>query len=258
MARGFGDGARLMKASFELVRSQPGLLWFPVVSISCLVLTAAFWMFEGTWLYAIHGPRLLYVLLVVVGLYSLAFIGVFFNVALAGAAARALDGESAGVGDGFSVAWTRLSGIAGWAAFSLFVSFLIAFVKSIRGLRWLGAAAQIAWGFATIFVVPLIAFEGLDSGNARRRSFDLARANWQSESGGLGALRAVLLVPGVLLYVGAKLLFEGHVHSPSAKLVLGFVLLCGFAIAVAAAVVRQVFAVELYRASGADSSLAAA
>ena len=258
MARGFGDGARLMKASFELVRSQPGLLWFPVVSISCLVLTAAFWMFEGTWLYAIHGPRLLYVLLVVVGLYSLAFIGVFFNVALAGAAARALDGESAGVGDGFSVAWARLSGIAGWAAFSLFVSFLIAFVKSIRGLRWLGAAAQIAWGFATIFVVPLIAFEGLDSGNARRRSFDLARANWQSESGGLGALRAVLLVPGVLLYVGAKLLFEGHVHSPSAKLMLGLLLLCGFAITVAAGVVRQVFAVELYRACRPNVSLAAA
>ena len=78
------------------------------------------------------------------------------------------------------------------------------------------------------------------------------------ETGGLGALRAVLLVPGLLFYVDAKLLFERHVHSPSAKLVLGFVLLCGFAIAVAAAVVRQVFAVELYRASGADSSLAAA
>jgi len=61
-----------------------------------------------------------------------------------------------------------------------------------------------------------------------------------------------------LVHVDAKLLFEGHVHSPSAKLVLGFVLLCGFAIAVAAAVVRQVFAVELYRASGADSSVAAA
>ena len=92
---------------------------------------------------------------------------------------------------------------------------MIAFVKSIKGLRWLGVAAQIAWSFATIFVVPLIAFDGLDSGGARRRSFELATANWQSETGGLGALRAVLLVPGFLFYVDAKLLFEGHVHSPS-------------------------------------------
>jgi Family of unknown function (DUF6159) len=246
-----------MKASYDLVRGNPGLLWFPVVSISCLVLTAGFWMFEGTWLYAIHGPRVLYLPLVVVALYSLSFIGVFFNVALAGAAARALEGESSGVGDGFNVAWARLSGIAGWAAFSLFVSFVISFVKSIKGLRWLGVAAQIAWSFATIFVVPLIAFEGLDSGRARRRSFELASANWQSETAGLGALRAVLLVPAALFYVDAKLLFEGHVHSPSAKLVLGFVLLCGFATAVAAGVVRQVFAVKLYRASGANVALAA-
>jgi hypothetical protein len=247
-----------MKASFELVRSEPGLLWFPVVSISCLVLTAAFWIFEGAWLYAIHGPRLLFVLLVVAGLYSLTFIAIFFNVALAGAAAGALDGEPTGVGDGFSVAWSRLRAIAGWAAFSLFVSFLISLVKNVKVLRWLGYTAEIAWNFATIFVVPLIAFEGLDSGDARGRSFELARANWQSESGGLGALHAVLLVPGVLFFIDAKVLFGGHVHSPSAKLALGFVLLCAFAVTVAAGVVRQVFAVELYRACRPNVSLRAA
>jgi hypothetical protein len=36
------------------------------------------------------------------------------------------------------------------------------------------------------------------------------------------------------------------------------VLLCGVAVTVVASVVRQVFAVELYRASAADVSLAAA
>ena len=70
-----------------------------------------------------------------------------------------------------------------------------------------------------------------------------------TETGGLGALRAVLLVPGILIYLDAKLLFEGHVHSPGAKALLGFILLCGFALTAAAGVVRQVFAVELYRVS---------
>lgn len=36
-------------------------------------------------------------------------------------------------------------------------------------------------------------------------------------------------------------------HSLAAKALLGAVLLCGFGIAVGASVVRQVFAVELYR-----------
>jgi hypothetical protein len=37
-----------------------------------------------------------------------------------------------------------------------------------------GKAAEVAWSFATVFVVPLIALEGLDSTSARRRSFQLA------------------------------------------------------------------------------------
>ena len=82
MARGFVDGARLMRASFELVRRDLALLWFPVISACCLVLIAAFWIFEGAWLYAVNSAWFFYVPLVAIGLYSLFFVGIFFNVAL--------------------------------------------------------------------------------------------------------------------------------------------------------------------------------
>lgn len=248
MATGFGDGARLMRASLELVREEPELLWFPAISTACLVLIAGFWIFEGAWLYAIHGPWLLYVPLVAIGLYSLFFVGIFFNVALAGAAAQALDGDEPSVRRGLGVACSRLGGIAGWAGYSFVVAFLTSLLKG-KASRWLGTAAQVAWSFATIFVVPLIAIEDLDSEGARRRSFQLARKNWTAETGGLGALRLALLVPGLVFYLTAKLLSGGHVHSVAAKAALGFVLICGFALAAAAGVVRQVFAVELYRTS---------
>src|SRR5947209_18057940 len=88
VAMGIKDGARLMRASFDVVRRDRALLWFPVISTGCLALTAGFWIFEGAWLYAVRSPGLLYVPLVVAGLYSLAFVGVFFSVALAGAAAQ--------------------------------------------------------------------------------------------------------------------------------------------------------------------------
>jgi hypothetical protein len=107
-------------------------------------------------------------------------------------------------------------------------------------------------GFCTCFCTHsastrscLSAFDGLGSGDARRRSFELAQENWRTESGGLGALRAVLLVPGLLFYLDARLLFEGHVHSPGAKALLGFLLFWGYALFAAVGVVRQVFAVEL-------------
>jgi hypothetical protein len=249
VATSFSGGAQLMRASFDVVRRDPALLWFPVISTGCLALTAGFWIFEGAWLYAVSGPPLLFVPLVVAGLYSLAFVGVFFSVALAGAAAEVLDGGEPSFGSGITIAWTRLGGIAGWAGFSVFVSLVLGLVKGSRGLRWLGAAAQVAWSFATIFVVPLIALEGLDSSSARRDSFRLAKENWRVESGGLGALRAVLLVPALLFYLDGKLLFSGHVHSFAAKALLGLVLLCGLGLGVAVNVVRQVFAVSLYRAA---------
>jgi hypothetical protein len=167
---GFGHGARLLRASYELVRQEPGLL--------CVTLTAAFWIFEGAWIYAVEGPKFAYVIVFAVAVYSVTFVGIFFNVALVGAAARNLEGEPAGVGEGCSVAWKRLGKIASWAAFSVFVSFLLALIKSVKGLRWLGSAAGVAWSFATLFVVPVIALEGL-----ARRTLAAARSSWPGTTG---------------------------------------------------------------------------
>jgi hypothetical protein len=127
------------------------------------------------------------------------------------------------------------------AAFWIFAG---AWLYAVNG-AWFLYVPLLAIGLYSLF----FALEGLDSEGARRRSFQLAKENWVTETGGLGALRAVLIVPGILFYLDAKLLFEGHVHSPGAKALLGFVLLCGFALWAAAAVVGQVFAVELYRVS---------
>jgi hypothetical protein len=247
VAMGLTDGAQLMRASFDVVRRDLRLLWFPVISTVYLVLTAAFWIFEGAWVKAVQGPGISFALLILAGLYSLYFVGIFFSVAVAGAAAEVVAGGEPSVGDGLNVAWSRVAGIAGWAAYSVVVGLLLGLVKSIKGLRWLGDLAQVAWSFATIFVVPLIALEGLDPESARRRSFQLAKGNWKTETGGLAALRIVLLVPGLLIYFDARLLASGHVHSLAGKALLGTLLVCGLGLAVAASVVRQVFAVTLYR-----------
>src|SRR5689334_14962353 len=114
-----------MRTSFDLVRRHPALLWFPVISTACLVVIAGFWIFEGAWLYAVDAGWFFYVPLVAIGIYSLFFVGIFFNVALAGAAAQTLDGEEPSVRQGLGVAWSRLGGIAGWAGYSFLVAFLI-------------------------------------------------------------------------------------------------------------------------------------
>ena len=53
-----------MRASLDVVRANPALLWFPLASTLCLLLVTLFWIFEGAWLYAVSGPRVLFVPLV--------------------------------------------------------------------------------------------------------------------------------------------------------------------------------------------------
>ena len=244
---GIGDGASMMRSSFELVRSNRALLWFPLASTCCFVVTAGFWLYEGMWLYSSDGASLLFVPLVIVGLYSVTFVGIFFSVALAGAANAALEGNVPSFGDGLDIAWSRRGSIGSWAAYALTVSIALGLVQ--RANRWVGTAAEVAWNFATFFVVPLIAFEGLGGGAARRRSFELARINWRTESGGLGALQLALFAPALVLVVAVKALEGGDLHSHGMQALLGAVVVVGLAIGIVAQVVRQVFAVALYRAS---------
>jgi hypothetical protein len=245
MEIGIRDGAGLMRTSIDLVRHDRALLWFPVASTLCLLVTVGFWLFEGTWLHTARAPGILFVPLVLLALYSLDFVGIFFNVALAGAASAVLDGREASFAEGLSVAWSRLGGIAGWAGYSLCVSLALSLVQRFQ--RWLGTAAEIAWNFATFFVVPLIALEAMRARDARRRSFELARMNWRAESGGLGALQAAMFVPVVLFVLAFKLLASGRVHSHAAQALLGLVLFAGVVFGIAAAAIREVFAVSLYR-----------
>jgi hypothetical protein len=247
MASGIRDGARLIRMSFQLVRHDRTLLLFPVASSVCFVVTTLFWVFEGIWLSTLRGTGFLYVPLILAALYSLAFIGIFFNVALAGAADVALRGSDASFSDGMEVAWARLGPIARWAFYSLCVSIALSFVERIN--KWLGRAATVAWNLATFFVVPLIAFEGVTGGAARRRSFELARLNWQAEGSGLGLLHAVMFVPGGVGYLAFKELENGHMHSSAGKALVAVVLVVVTALAFVAGVVRQVFAVSLYRTS---------
>jgi hypothetical protein len=247
MDTGVRDGAGLMRTSVDLVRHDKALLWFPAVSTFCLVVASGFWLFEAEWIHVVNGPWPAYVLLALAGLYSLDFVAIFFNVALVGAVNAVLDGREPSFGAGLNVAWARVGSIARWAGYSLCVSVALGFVQRFH--RWIGTAAEIAWSFATFFVVPLIAFEGLTAGDARRRSFELARLNWRAETGGLGALQAVMLVPAGMFIVAYKLLSGGRVHSHGGQALLGLVMLATFALGMAAAAVREVFATWLYRIS---------
>lgn len=193
------------------------------------------------------------ILMIAVGGYMAAFIGIYFNVGLAAAADRAMRGEPTSLGEGMRIAQTRTGPIAGWALLAVTVNLILSAIQSESGIlgRILSGLFAVAWNLITFLVVPVIALEGLGPIDALKRSGSLFKKRWGQQItgniaiGGLVALMAVL--PAVALgVVGAMLITGGGagVAGGVALMVVALALLVtGIVISSA---LRGIFGVALY------------
>jgi hypothetical protein len=185
-----------------------------------------------------------------IALYPSTLAGVFFNVALACAASAAFDGERLSAGEALRMAYGKRRRIALWALISSVVGTLIAEVANRlpgggRIVAWFAGAA---WGLATIFVIPILAIEGIGPVDALKRSTGLVKSRWGEGISGrvaIGAWSVVAIVPlAIGLGVGVALL---DAHPATGATLIGGSLLGLVATVAAVAATQQVFAVALYR-----------
>jgi len=190
----------------------------------------------------------------IVGLYPLTFLSVFFNVALAGAAAASFEGRQIGVGEALGISWQRLGRIAQWALLAAGVGLVLDQLASRipgagRLASWLLGAA---WSLATIFAVPLLALEGPGPLDTAKQSVHLIKSKWgEGITGlvGIGAWTVFAMIPvGIVFAIG----LSTRVQHPTAgaaliAIAIGALLL----VSALSLATRQVFSVALYRyASG--------
>jgi uncharacterized protein DUF6159 len=248
-------GWALTKQSFAVLRSDRSLLLFPIVSIPVAVVAAAIVMGPGIALYSSDKSEPVLIAFAIVTLYVLTFITLFFNVALAAAASRGLSGQESTVGDGISVARSRLGVIAAWALVQTVVGVIISAIQNAGGgdsavARIVGGLASFAWSAATFFVIPVIALEGLGPKDAFKRSVSVLRERWgegvvgTASASGVVMLIALLPVVG-LGFAGYALVSSGH-DAPGAVLlgIAGVVFVVAMLIA---GTVSAIFRVALYR-----------
>lgn len=189
-------------------------------------------------------------LVVLIALYPSTLAGVFFNVALACAASAAFDGERLSTGEAIRMAWGERKRIALWALISALVGILIAQIANRLpgGAKLVAWFAGAAWGLATIFVIPILAVEGVGAVDALKRSGGLVKSRWGEGISGrisIGAWAVVATVPlAIVLGVGAALLRK---HPETGIALIGLSLVGLVAVGAAVAATQQVFAVALYR-----------
>lgn len=94
----------------------------------------------------------------------IAFVDISANSVVVAVAMERLDGREATIGDGWTIVRAHLGGVLRWALVSATVGVVLRLIQERTGLigviaTWIG---NLAWGLATVFVVPILLFEPVD------------------------------------------------------------------------------------------------
>jgi hypothetical protein len=249
-------GWRLARASWSVLRADSSLAIYPAVAIFVAML--AFWVVAGVGItvgQAVSAP-LVTVAFLVAAIYAAVYVVVFFNVALAAAAQRSIDGHDTGLREGLMVARARRGIIARWALLQVALGMLVSAIGSLlndSGARMVSsvvtATAGFAWSVATVFVIPVLALEGLGPRDAIARSIDLIRSRWGEAIVGRTGLGAVVFLFAVVPVLGLAVLATelDPVNPALAGVAYALFTVAVLAAAVLGSALSVIFRVELYR-----------
>ncbi len=245
-----GRTIRLLRASLSILREDPKLVVFPTVSF--LISIAIVGLFFGVALSGGGGAQHVRNTSFIVGLivaYPLTFVSLFCSVALACVLGARLEGNDASASDGWRAARGRAGVIAGWTLLTCTVGAVLRIVEQYVPLGGKIAAAllDLSWSLATLFAVPVLAYEGLGPRATFTRSVGIFKARWGTQikgSIGIGASSLLLMVPSLVLVI---LAIAVRGSTGIALLVLAAAAFCA-AIAVLATL-SQIFRVFVYRSA---------
>jgi hypothetical protein len=200
---------KLVSQSFRILRNDPKLLLFPVLSaIGVVALSVPFFLA----LFGLHIADGLHFdrwgasswLLVLLWYWGAAFVTVFFNCALAACVQMQFAGQEPTIGEGLSRAVSRIHVILAWSLVSASVGRILELIQSRSGLvgRIVVMFVGMGWSLATFLIVPVVVMEEQGVMDSIRRSAALLRQTWGEQiiSGfAFGWIGLLFAIPGVVL-----------------------------------------------------------
>jgi hypothetical protein len=242
-------GWELTKKSWGVLRENRQLIRFPIYGAAATIPLAIITLGPGLYLIE-EGEIAPGAPIAVLGLFILAFVGIYFSVGLAATADKIFRGEETSVGDGLAVARERVRQVAGWALFSTVVGVLISLIEDQGGIfgSIVGRVLDIGWALVTFLAVPVIALEGTGPLETLKRSGTLFKSRWGQQVTGNIAIGGAVFVFGVLpaaALIGLGILLWGTSGFGGAVLVIIGVVILAVAILIQKAL-SGIFGVALY------------
>lgn len=222
----FSRSWNITKSTFRIIKNDKKMLLFPLLASICSVaiflafvipFVLADFFVEGAANEAI-GYTLLFLFYL-----AIVFIGTFANVGVVYIAAQSFAGKKATFGKAFGFALKRIHQIFMWSIVAAVVGVLLAMLDRVARNQkgGMGVALLItrslvgmAWSIATIFVVPVLVYEGTGPFTAIKRSVQTLKKTWGESLVryiGLGLAQTVFniigIVVGVLLIIASAFIF---------------------------------------------------
>ncbi len=247
----------LVKASGSVLMQDKQLLVFPLISSIATILVGACFILPMLGLGALDG---LSDGAVDTGVYVVAFLFYtsqyfvifFFNAALVGAAMKRMDGGTATVGDGLSIAMSKIGAIFGYALIAATVGMILRAIQERVGFigKIIVGLLGVGWTMATFLVVPVLVARDVGPVDAVKESATLLKKTWGENVIGQAGLGAAfgLMTFGVIL-CGIALVIGAAFTKSIALIILAVIIsiVAVIALALIHAALSGIYAAALYR-----------
>ena len=214
----FGRTLELIKLSWGVLQSDRKLIAFPLLSGLAFLVFAGVMTGIGSGIGLLDrmgseaGLALSDIGVLAITYFGLAFVIIYFNAALAGAAMVRLAGGQSTMSEGFQKANRRLPQIAGWALISATVGLILQAMRSNSRDNFLSQLVLSmiggVWAYMTFFVVPVLVAENIGPIGAIQRSGSLFKRTWGEQmvaNFGFGMVGLIAVVAaGVPAYLIAQ------------------------------------------------------
>lgn len=224
----FSRSWQITKLSFSVINKDRELLGFALLSFIFSAIFSLAMIVPSVLPDIISGGKsvqtleIYQYLLIFLTYFGLAFIATFFNVCVVYTAKVRFEGGNATFSESIRFALSRIGLIARWSALSATVGLLLNLLERVAAsfgkvgeivAKIIIALMGAAWSIATIFVVPILVYDGVGPIDAVKKSMRAVKETWGENivrSLGLGLMNflAILLVAG--LSVGLTILLSNQ------------------------------------------------
>lgn len=260
----FSRSWAITKLSFRVINQDRELIWFALLSfIFSTLFTVAMifpsiiptFMDEGISSESLEAYQ--YVIIFIT-YFGLAFIATFFNVCVVYTTKIRFGGGNATFSESFRFAMSKLGLIVQWSLLSATVGLLLRILDNLASR--LGKGGQLisqiiigliglAWSIVTLFIVPVLVYEGLGPIAAVKKSTQVIKETWGESlirSIGLGLIQFFVFFLIILLCGGLTYVLAGLFELTGVLIGVGIGLLLLLLVGLVFNVANMVFNTALY------------